>query len=354
MAGNGPLGLARARVWALLLILGGAGTIAGILLAGAGAGLGGHAAALAGGAVLVAGLLLGATAASRCRERARCEKAMSAQTAELAELEATLRAFVDNLPGAVAQIEADQPGAPITFIGGEIERMTGLAREELIGAPVERFLSTIHPGDRRRVATAHARAIENLAGFQIEFQILAPDGSTRWLSERAQPTVEEAGGAHTLAGVLIDVTEHKQAQERVIEAEDRYRRLVEELPLVVYLYEVLEEDELVLYVGPQIKSVTGYGTWEWVAPNGLWARVIDEDDVERVLEARRAHCLRGEHCSEEYRITRKDGSRAWALDEAVVERSEDGRIVASRGYMVDVTARKELEESSSTRPCTTH
>lgn len=81
-----------------------------------------------------------------------------------------------------------------------------------------------------------------------------------------------------------------------------------------------------------------------MAPNGLWARVVDEDDVERVLEARRAHCLRGEHCSEEYRITRKDGSRAWVLDEAVVERSEDGRIVASRSYMVDVTARKELEE----------
>ena len=51
--------------------------------------------------------------------------------------------------------------------------------------------------------------------------------------------------------------------------------------------------------------------------------------------------------SEEYRITRKDGSQAWVLDEAVVERDELGQIVASRGYMVDVTARKELEEQLS-------
>ena len=292
-AGKGRHGLVRARLWALLLIVGGAGTIVGILLAGAGAGPGGHAGALAGGAALVAGLLIGATAAARCRERARCKEAMSEQTAELAERETTLRAFVDNLPGAVAQIAADEPGSPITFVGGEIEGMTGVPRDEFIGAPVERFLSIVHPDDRRRVALAHARAIEDVAGFQIEFRIVAPDGSTRWLSERAQPTDDEAGAPRMLQGVFMDVTEHRQAQERVVEAEERYRRLVEELPLVVYLCEVLEDDGRLLYVGPQIKSVTGYGTWEWVAPNGLWASVIDEDDVERVLEARHAHFLRG-------------------------------------------------------------
>ena len=132
-----------------------------------------------------------------------------------------------------------------------------------------------------------------------------------------------------------------------MEAEERYRRLVEEIPLVVYLCEVLENSERLLYIGPQIEPVSGYGTWDWIASNGLWTTIIHEDERERVAAARRRHYESGVRFAEEYRITRKDGTRAWVQDEAVVERDDKGRIVASRGYLVDITARKELEEQLS-------
>ena len=156
-----------------------------------------------------------------------------------------------------------------------------------------------------------------------------------------------APGSAELGEPDADAKERRQAQARIVEAEERYRRLVEEIPLVVYLCEVLENSERLLYIGPQIEPVSGYGTWDWIAPNGLWTTIIHEDERERVAAARRRHYESGVRFAEEYRITRKDGTRAWVQDEAVVERDDKGRIVASRGYLVDITARKELEEQLS-------
>ena len=205
----------------------------------------------------------------------------------------------------------------------------------------------MHPEDRDRVAEAHASAVENVAAFQIEFRLIRSDGEVRWVSERAQATVDHSGVVRTVDGVLVDATDRREAQERIVIAEERYRKLVEEIPLVVYLNQVLDDGERLLYVGPHITPVTGYSTWEWIAPNGLWATIVHEDDRERVATARRRHREHGEPFAEEYRITRKDGTPAWVQDEALVERDDVGRIVASRGYLVDVTERKRLEEQLS-------
>ncbi|MGI9657780.1 MAG: diguanylate cyclase domain-containing protein, partial [Gaiellaceae bacterium] len=300
-----------------------------------------------GGAAAFVGILKTRLEGVQADERERLEAAIAARTTELAERESTLTALVDNVPGAVAQLAADRPGAPVAFISDEIEEITGVPREELVDAPAAKLMSLVHPDDRDSVAAAHARAIEDVTAFQIEFRILRTDGAVRWVSERAQATVDHDGVVRTVDGLLIDITESKLAEERVIEAEERYRKLVEEIPLVVYLSEVQDDGERLLYVGPQIEAITGHGTWDWIAPTGLWSEIIHEDDHARVFASRERHRELGEPFAEEYRMTCKDGSEVWLRDEALVERDSAGRVVASRGYLADVTERKALEERLS-------
>ena len=70
----------------------------------------------------------------------------------------------------------------------------------------------VHPEDRARVAAAWAAAPAE--GFDIEYRILRPDGSLRWLRDRCFPVQEHAGAPRRVAGVASDVTERRAARER--------------------------------------------------------------------------------------------------------------------------------------------
>ena len=68
---------------------------------------------------------------------------------------------------------------------------------------------------------------------------------------------------------------------RLRRSERRNRRLVEGLPLVMYV----EDDSGLTYISPQIEELLGYSASEWLAKTGLWRRALHPDDRERVLTA---------------------------------------------------------------------
>ena len=70
-----------------------------------------------------------------------------------------------------------------------------------------------HPEDRAMRHAAFERSIKTLAGYQIEYRALLPDGSVRWINGRASWLSDEKGNLTRLLGVFMDVTERKEAQE---------------------------------------------------------------------------------------------------------------------------------------------
>lgn len=80
----------------------------------------------------------------------------------------------------------------------------------------ESFLQAVHAEDRDRVAEAFRRVGE---GYDVEYRILRPDGSLRWITARGFPVRDETGAAYRVAGVAKDITEEKQAQAALIRSE---------------------------------------------------------------------------------------------------------------------------------------
>jgi PAS domain S-box-containing protein len=78
------------------------------------------------------------------------------------------------------------------------------------------FLEAVHPEDRDRVAGAFRRVGE---GYDVEYRIIRPDGSLRWIKARGFPVIDEKGAVYRVAGVAKDVTEEKQAQAALIRTE---------------------------------------------------------------------------------------------------------------------------------------
>jgi two-component system, LuxR family, sensor kinase FixL len=80
------------------------------------------------------------------------------------------------------------------------------------------FTDRIHPEDRPKPEAALQRAIETDGGCDMEFRVLLPNGTIRWISGRARCMFRGAGKSARLVGVSMDVTERKQAE---LEAKQR-------------------------------------------------------------------------------------------------------------------------------------
>jgi PAS domain S-box-containing protein len=142
-----------------------------------------------------------------------------------------------------------------------------------------------------------------------------------------------------------DVTERKQIEDRLREAEARYRALVEEIPAVTYIQEV-GYPSITTYVSPQVKTLLGYEPEECTSDAERWAKILlgyEPEDKERVLAEDRRTNETGEPFSAEYRRVAKDGSVVWIRDEAALVRDEEGNPSYWLGVKMDVTERKEAE-----------
>lgn len=77
----------------------------------------------------------------------------------------------------------------------------------------ESFLSAIHPEDRSEIAKQLASP--SLDEHELEYRIHRPDGTMRWLCERAFPVRNQAGKIYRIAAIVEDITDRKMAEQRV-------------------------------------------------------------------------------------------------------------------------------------------
>jgi diguanylate cyclase (GGDEF)-like protein/PAS domain S-box-containing protein len=123
----------------------------------------------------------------------------------------------------------------------------------------------------------------------------------------------------------------------------RYRTLIEQLPLIVYV-DALDATSSNIFTSRQIEPILGYSVEEWTTDKHLFVRALHPSDRDRVLAAH-AHTHRThDPLSIEYRLFSKDGRVVWLRDEGVVVVDDEGRPLYLQGYLLDVTMQREAEE----------
>ncbi len=148
----------------------------------------------------------------------------------------------------------------------------------------------------------------------------------------------------TNMGVALDnarlFAELNAALEAQGEAEARYRRLVEELPLSLYI-DRPDAAAQSIYVNPTIETMFGYPAARWFEED-FFESIIHPDDLERVLADHVGAFERGdERWSWDYRLIAADGRIVMVHDEAVVVKDEAGVPQYVQGFMQDVTDERE-------------
>jgi PAS domain S-box-containing protein len=133
-------------------------------------------------------------------------------------------------------------------------------------------------------------------------------------------------------------------------AEARYRTLVEQLPAVTFIDEVLEADPSLIrpvYISPQVEAMFGYPMERWLVMPSVWREILHPDDRDRALDlADRVYAAR-EPFTAQYRLIAADGRIVWIEEASVIIPGSNGEPSMWQGVMFDVTARRVAEEESN-------
>ncbi len=99
----------------------------------------------------------------------------------------------------------------------------------------EEWGDSIHPEDREFATASLGKAVQTGGGEPREYRIVRPDGTVRWVSDRAYAVRDANGSVCRVAGVAKDITERKQAEQALRESQVRLQAAVESLPFDFFM-----------------------------------------------------------------------------------------------------------------------
>ncbi len=151
----------------------------------------------------------------------------------------------------------------------------------------------------------------------------------------------------TIQNAEREIKDRQRVEEKLRDAEARYRNLLEKIPLVVYIAEPGSNGTWD-YVSPQITNLTGYSPEEWLNDAGLWNVLVHPDDRDQALEAEIKALREGNMPRMEYRLKTRDGRYIWIYDESILVLGTDQHVLV-QGFLLDITTRKLAEEQLKIR-----
>ncbi|HEY9603255.1 MAG TPA: PAS domain S-box protein [Allocoleopsis sp.] len=207
---------------------------------------------------------------SNCRELANYPAINQELQELLKQSEERYRTLVANIPGVVYRwsyetrsLRAAPSGQSqssivwlVTFLSAAIEVLSGYPPSDFINHRVRSFASIIHPQDRARVEEAIWQSAIAKKPHAIEYRIVRVDGRLAWVYDKGQASVGEQGEILWIDGVMLDITERKQAEAELQYTKAFLDSVVENLPIGVFIKDA--HDLRVMYWNKASEDLLGY------------------------------------------------------------------------------------------------
>ena len=256
------------------------------------------------------------------------------------ENEVFYRTLAENLPGVVYRVFLRENNR-MQFFNDMLEHITGFRPEELIHGEVCSIDPLIHPEDRGRVLQVIKHAVAQDVPFEIDYRLIHKNGTLRHLLERGRPIRGADGQPLFIDGVIIDITERRQAEEALKESEARLHLAQKAANAGIWDWN-MHTGELVW--NDECYRLFGYSPGTCTPSYELWSQALHPDDRQACHTAISQAIENDQELAHEYRVIHPDGSVHWlnSLGQTIYDRA--GRPKSMMGICLDITARKAAEE----------
>ena len=221
------------------------------------------------------------------------------------------------------------------------EQLLACAPGDLLGLPSKSDRPVIDP--EREHQTRHNALREGRWEGEVPFT--RPDGQAGVLHAIMAASRDSVSPRDNIVAVYRDVTERKSAEEALRESEKRLRFALEGANEGLWDWSIDTGD---VYFSPAAELMLGYEPGEMERrAGGTWDQSLHPDDMPAVLRAIDEHIAGHTPAYEaEYRCRTKQGGWKWILGRGkVVERTADGAPRRMTGIHIDITDRKQAEET---------
>ncbi|PSB52142.1 histidine kinase [filamentous cyanobacterium Phorm 6] len=137
-------------------------------------------------------------------ERKQAEKA-------LRESEERFRQLAENIQDSFWLVSADL--TDLLYVSPAYEQIWGRSREELYADPIK-WMDWVNPEDKHLLQEAMGRVLQGESS-STEYRIFLPDGTIRWVCDRAFPIYDESGNIYRIAGICEDISDRKLTSARI-------------------------------------------------------------------------------------------------------------------------------------------
>jgi two-component system, LuxR family, sensor kinase FixL len=218
---------------------------------------------------------------------------------------------------------------------------------DFTGRPPERELGAgwsegVHADDLQRCLDTYMRAFDARQELRMKYRLRRFDGEYRWILDTGVPRFQSDGTFEGYIGSCIDITDQERAEEALRDSEAQLRFLLESTHAIPWVADAATWQ--FTYVGPQASALLGYAREAWLEPD-FWVKHLHAEDRDAAVAFCLEHSRTHADYDFEYRMVAADGRTVWIHDIVHVVAS-NGTPVLLRGFMVDVTARRQAEEES--------
>ena len=195
----------------------------------------------------------------------------------------------------------------------------------------------IHPDDRGRMLDEVEGALRQKRDYTIEFRIVLPDGTVKYLEAICHHVFSEEGELIQLVGTNADVTERKHAEQALRESERKHRQLIESVPCNFWSVNPNGEPT---YVNQRLLDYFGIRFEDQKRD----MTVLHPDDVAETERALSHAFQTGESFQRVHRLRRADGEYRWHRVRAEPLRDHSGNIIQWYGFSFDIDEGKKAED----------
>jgi len=230
----------------------------------------------------------------------------------------------------------------VLFVSPVYEQIYGRPFKDLAGS-----IESVHPDDLAAVAENMEQARRGTFKY-IEYRIVRPDGSIRWLRSRAFPVHDAEENLSRIAGLTADVTARKRAEEELRLAKDRLELAVRASNLAIWEFDMPDgrienSRQTLINLWETLGHDPATAPADFTSTFALGVHPDDQERMRREMQEFLASDRR--EFGAEYRVPSKDGLDYWRLARGVALRDQDGKPFRFIGSLVEITDLKRAEEA---------
>jgi PAS domain S-box-containing protein len=201
------------------------------------------------------------------------------------------------------------------------------------------ILQRVHPDDVNLLKSVLERAGQAGSDFNFEHRLLMPDGSIKHILSLAHGLRDGDGNQESI-GAIMDITERKEAEQRLKQQETELRQVLDLAPQLIAVFGPHRER---LYLNRMSLDYFGMTLDQWRETSP--SNEVHPDDMERLRSQWGRAISSGSAFEIEVRFRRNDGVYRWFLSRHNPVRDDQGKVLRWYAACADIEDRKRAEES---------